>query len=217
MNNTPDLPPHNYVTAVYSSLIEPLAALYQQMETRRGIAAPNDVQAAPSENGYAIAIIALAAFLVEGACNRARYVVGQRGKSSASNTLRAFQQHSIADRLDEVFVVRDVVAHGHIWIANVVMDAGGLTHAGPPTLLPGYGDERFRQLVDIPSRTTRKLKLDVFPSRIHKGTATAVLKECAAALRYLESRDRRFVYLQPISVRLGDNEFKPFYSWIDDL
>src|SRR5436190_20465614 len=94
---------HDYVSAVFIRLLQPIADLCAKM-VRLGCGEPNQVQAAPRENGYAISIIALTAFLLEGACGRARYVAGSdRERSSAVDTLRSFGENGIADKIEEIF------------------------------------------------------------------------------------------------------------------
>jgi hypothetical protein len=207
---------HNYVSTVFSNLIEPITELYTRMLHRCGSVEPNQVQTSPAENGYAIAIIALATFLLEGACGPARYGSGLDQRRSASDTLRDLGATYLADRIEEVFVVRDVIAHSHLWTANMSWDENGLQFQSEPERLPAYGDKKFERLVDPRSRTTRRLGLDVFPPRIHRHTAITALKECVKALQFLESKDRRFVYLTPIHVQIGGDEIQ-FYKWVRQL
>lgn len=204
---------HEYVTAVFIHFLQPIADLCDRLLQLRSDE-PNEVQTSPRENGYAISIIALAAFLLEGACGRARYVSGlDEKRSSAVRTLRHFGASDLADKVEEIFVVRDAIAHAHLWKAKVFWTENDLRFAEPPVRLPSYGDPKFQRVVDLGSRTTRRLKLDVFPSRIHRRTAIIVLKECVEALRWLESNDRRFVYLTPQHVRAG-GKLVPFYQWV---
>lgn len=63
----------DYVTAVFMGFLQPITDLCDLM-LRLHCDEPNEVQAAPMENGYARSIIALTAFLFEGACGRARYI-----------------------------------------------------------------------------------------------------------------------------------------------
>lgn len=194
----------------------PIADLCDRM-LGLGSGEPNEVQTSPRENGYAISIVALTAFLLEGACGRARYVSGWNGKHcSAPGTLRKFGDNALAERIEEIFVVRDAIAHAHLWTAKISWDQNDLRFKGPPVRLPGYGDEKFQRIVDPDSRTTRQLKLDVFPPRIHRRTGIIALKECAKALQFLESKDRNFVYLAPQHV-LFSGRFIPFYKWIREL
>src|SRR6266496_1073377 len=201
----------DYVSAVFVHLLQPIADLCEQIR-RLSSAEPNEVQTSPMENGYAISIIALAAFLLEGACGRARYVSGSDQKRrSAPDTLRHFGGNDLADTVEEIFVVRDAIAHAHLWTARISWAENNLQFAQQPVRLPGYGDKKFKRIVDPSSRTTRQLKLDVFPTRIHRHTAIVVLKECAEALHFLESKDRRFVYLTPQFVRF-EGKLMPFYQ-----
>jgi len=207
---------HDYVSAVFVRLLQPIADLCDQM-LRLSSGEPNEVQTSPRENGYAISIIALAAFLLEGACGRVRYVSGWNQKQcSPAATLRHFGANDLADRVEEIFVVRDAIAHAHLWTAKISWTENNLRFAQQPVQLPGYGNKKFRRIVDPDSRTTRQLKLDVFPTRIHRRTAIVVLKECAKALQFLESKDRRFVHLAPHDVSFG-GKLVPFYNWVRGL
>lgn len=205
---------HDYVSAVFGHLLQPIADLCDRMLALR-CDEPNEVQTSVLENGYAVSIIALTAFLLEGACGRARYASGQE-QCSAIRTLRALRADRLADTIEEIFVVRDAIAHAHLWTAKISWTENDLRFAQLPERLPGYGDKKFERLVDPDSRTTRQLKLDVFPTRIHRRTAITALKKAAEALEFLESKDRRFVYLTPQHVHFG-GRLVPFYKWVCEL
>jgi hypothetical protein len=216
----------DYITAVFPHFLQPIADLCETMLSLRS-GEPNEVQAAFPEHGYAAAIISLTAFLFEGACGRARYFKGlvavgipalghyQRKRWSAAETLREFKETALAEKVEEIFVVRHAIAHAHLWKAKV--DQIDLRFIELPTRLPGYGDNNFDKVVDPSSRTTRRLKLDVFPSRIHRGTAITVLKECADALESLESKHKEFFLpLAHRQVRFRGKSVR-FYKWVREL
>ena len=204
----------DYITAVFTGFLQPIADLYDRM-LRLHCGEPNEVQAAGPENGYARSIIALTAFLFEGACGRARYFssLDQSKRWSAAETVREFGEAALAEKIEEIFVVRHAIAHAHLWKAKVSHD---LRFIELPTRLPGYGDKNFDNLVDAKSRTTRKLRLDVFPPRIHRGTAISVLKECAKALQDLEMKHKEFLPLLHRTVEFR-REFQRFYKWVREL
>ena len=184
-----------------------------------GCGEPNEVQTAFHENGYAISIIALAAFLLEGASGRARYISGtgsQKRRPTAAQTLKGFGRNDLAEKIEEIFVVRDSIAHAHLWKAKIAWEKGELRFKVPPTLLANYGDDKFKRHVDINLRTTRCLKLDVFPPRIHWRTAVITLKQCAEALQFLESKNTNFIHLSPHYVKVA-GRLLPFYKWVDEL
>jgi hypothetical protein len=207
----------DYITAVFPHFLQPIADLCDTMLSLRS-GEPNEVQAAFTEHGYAASIISLTAFLFEGACGRARYfkglvAVGKRW--SAAETLREFKETALAEKIEEIFVVRHAIAHAHLWKAKI--DQIDLRFIEPPTRLPGYGDTNFDKIVDPKSRTTRKLKLDVFPPRIHRGTAIIVLKECANALQSLEMKHKEFflpLAHRPVQFR---GKSVRFYKWVREL
>lgn len=205
---------HDYVSAVFVHLLQPIADLCDRMLALR-CGKPNEVQTSVLENGYAVSIVALTAFLLEGACGRARYVSGQK-QCSAVGTFRALGADGLADKIEEIFVVRDAIAHAHLWKAKISWTENDLRFAQLPKRLPGYGDKKFDRLVDPASRMTRQLKLDVFPTRIHRDTAITALKQAAEALEFLESKDRRFVYLTPQHVQFGGRLVR-FYKWVEQL
>jgi|SRR5262245_59467563 len=206
----------DYITAVFSNFLQPIADLLDSLLSMRG--GPNEVQAAPMENGYAISVVSLTAFFFEGACGRARYFRGldEEGKRwSAAETLRAFGETALADKIEEIFVVRHAIAHAHLWKAKI--DEIDMRFTELPTRLPGYGDKNFDRIVDPSSRTTRKLKLDVFPPRIHRGTAITVLKECADALEFLESKHEEFLPIITQQTVRFRGKFPRFYQWVREL
>lgn len=211
----------DYITAVFTGFLQPITDLCDLM-LRLHCDEPNEVQAAPMENGYARSIIALTAFLFEGACGRARYIAslpsccpvcGQKKRWSAADTVREFGEIALADKIEEIFVVRHAIAHAHLWKAKVSDD---LRFIELPTRLPGYGDKNFDKLVDPKSRTTRTLNLDVFPPRIHHGTAIIALKECVEALESLESKHEAFLKLALRHVQFR-GKFVMFYRWVREL
>ena len=214
-NNVAIPPATNYVSATFLRLIEPITELYQKM-IERGTSKPAEVQASFVENGYAIAIVALTAFLIEGACGRARYVKGDQDEISAIKTLKRLGDDDLAADVEEVFVIRDVVAHSHLWVAQVDWQRDDLIFVNGPTKLPAYGDAKFNSVVDTKSRTTRRLKLDVFPTKIRQQSAVIAMKQAVKVLRFLENIDRNIAYASIHHIRVGNNLIL-FFKWVDEL
>lgn len=173
---------HNYVSAIFTNLIDPLVTLHEAM-LRLGSEGPNEVQAAPTENGYAVAMVALVAFRIEGACSRARYVTSTEDRRRTPvDTLHDLGAPDLAENVEEIFAVRDAVAHSHLWTARVSHGREGLRFQDDPERLPSYSDRKFERVVDPNTRKTRRLGLDVFPPRIYRHTAVLALKECRGSI-----------------------------------
>src|SRR5437660_5445430 len=143
----------DYITAVFTGFLLPIPDLCEFM-LRLPRSEPNEGHAAEPENGYARSIIALTALLFEGACGRARYFscLDQEKRWSAAETVRQFGEAALAERIEEIFVVRHAIAHAHLWKAKVSWVKNDLRFTELPTRLPGYGDKNFDKVVDPDSR-----------------------------------------------------------------
>ena len=169
---------HNYVSVLFPSLLQPIVDLFGLME-KQGTGDPNEVQASPAENGYAASIAVLTVLVIESVCNRVRYVRNDTDRKGTVQTLSELSAGELADEVEELFVLRDVIAHNHVWEATIAEhDSKGLALVAA-TLRPRYGDEKFARTVDPQTRRTRRLHLDVFPNRIHRQTAVVVLQNAS--------------------------------------
>jgi hypothetical protein len=206
----------NYVSVLFVNLLQPIFDLFELLE-QSDPKGPNEVQAGMLENGYAVSVIVLSALVVESALNRTRYVRNEPKRESAVDTLKRLSAGDLAHEIEEVFVLRDIIAHNHIWTAATRWDDSSGMALDSAEKLSAYGDDKFNRVVDSGTRATRRLHLDAFPTRIHRATATTVLKKTVEALKFLERLDRRYVYLsQPWHVTRG-NKLVPFYKWVDGL
>jgi hypothetical protein len=211
-------PSHNYVSVLFVHLLQPIHDLFELLEEHSDPKGRNEVQAGMIENGYAISVIVLAVLVVESALNRTRYVRDEHQRESAVDTLKRLGASDLGSDIEELFVVRDIIAHNHIWLAATRWDDTGEMALDSAQKLAAYGDQKFARTVDLTTRLTRRLGLDAFPTRIHRATAVAVLKKMVEVLRFLEGLDRRYVYLsQPWRVATRDRRLVPFYGWVDGL
>src|SRR6266705_1287918 len=108
---------HNYVSVLFANLLQPIVDLFDLMEQKEP-KGPNEVQASKAENGYAASIIVLTALVIESVCNRVRYVRGDTARETSVHTLRQLKAEALADDVEELFVLRDVIAHNHVWEAT---------------------------------------------------------------------------------------------------
>lgn len=186
-----------YITPVGLNLVEPIVSLVAFLDALDS-KGTNDVQASSIENGYSSSVILLTACLLEATMNRVRYVDEELRRSgkrvpakSASHPLEFFRERFLQGRhtilyqqLREVFVLRDVVAHSHIWEASIDDITMRLHKAN---LMSGYAnDPKFKALVDVKRRRTKFLKANVFPTRICCWDALKILKTAVRVLRVVE-------------------------------
>jgi hypothetical protein len=194
-----------YVSVIGINYLHPLSSLLESLESLNP-KGPNEVQASPLENGYSVAIIVLAVLLLESAINRTQYVRGEKPPKKPVNFVRAtYPTSAFGDKLEELFVVRDVIVHNHLWEAQITWDEQmtmGLVSANREE---GYGDKKFDKVLNPAERKTRQLGLNLFPTRICRTDAVLVLKNVVEFLLFLENGDRRYIYISPQPVKFKGN------------
>jgi len=106
--------------------------------------------------------------------------------------------------LEELFVVRDAIAHNHVWEAQYVWDDQAGMRLISAALEEGYGDTKFKRVSDMARRKTHRLSINLFPTRICYEDAKIVLKTATEFLLFLENEDRRYVDISSQYVKLGE-------------
>lgn len=205
---------YNYVSVIFQAFLQPIVDLFDLMEQKQP-KEPNQVQASRAENGYAASIAVLAALVIESVCNRTRYVRNDNDRKESAQTLRDLGAVDLADEVEEIFVLRDVIAHNHIWEANIADDDKEGLILLSASKREGYGDAKFDRAVDLETRQTRRLRLDVFPNRVHRQTAVVVIQKCAEVLRFVEKVNFKFLGSADPYVT-WQNRRVAFYKWADD-
>ena len=208
-----------YVSVIGKNLLIPMVKLLESLKLS-GVRSVNEVQTSPFENGYASAIILLAVLLLESMLNRTRYVMGLASKRKGDSVLTFFRSNfpdsGLCDKLVELFVVRDVIVHNHIWEAKIKYDKDYTLKLVSASLLEGYGDKKFNNAIDDRERKTRLLKINLFPTRICWSDIVTVLKMAIDILLFLEQKDRRYVYISDEYIEF-DGETIKFPDIVSDL
>lgn len=183
------------VSVIGINLLEAIVRLVETLETMP-LVEPNEVQAGPQENGYASAIVTLSALLLESAINRTQYIRCEIRDDLMDYFAKVTSNDELAKDMDEVLAVRDAVVHNHLWEADVYWDSGlTLKFKTPPKLLKGYGNKRQRRVMDPKTRLSRRLKLNLFPTRIWRRDAYTSLRAVGLALTALETKNERYFHI----------------------
>jgi len=101
--------------------IEPIINLYSLLNSQ-DFKKFSKTKVSLKENGYSISIIVLSVLMVESIINRIKYLE----KNKTKNNLYFFQnfcsdKNLIAD-LTEIYIIRDLIAHNHIWRTSYDFD-----------------------------------------------------------------------------------------------
>jgi hypothetical protein len=205
-----------YVSIIGTSYLYPIIVLLEKL-TSMGTAGPGELQASPAENGHSAAIIVLAVLFVESIINRAQYIQGEKPAPHPIKFVQtAFPKSGFAEVLLELFVVRDAIAHNHVWEARFLWDDQGRMSLIAAQLSNGYGDLKFKEALDPEGRQTRLLGINLFPTRVCLSDARKVLKHAFQFLLFLENKDRRYIYISDRHVRMGDRVI-PFTELLSSL
>lgn len=159
----------NYIDLIIPDFLEKCFDVYKKTDFDK-----KQFQVSIYENAFATAGIVLTVLGFEAYRNRVYYLEKKRvGKSVAKDLALIFKSkestfpdQNFENLLSEIFVVRDVIVHNHIYEVNVEFDDDWQMLGHRQKLLAGYGDEKFRNLANSRTKKTSNLKLNVQPGKI---------------------------------------------------
>ena len=207
--------PEGYISIVASNFVFPIVSLIEALDSV-GKHAPNEVQASPLENGYSLAITTLTVLMVESAISRTQYRMKITPPQKALEFIKKEFSNDLFQKIEELFVIRDTIAHNHVWEANVYWDENGKLKLVDAQLVKGYGDKKFGKVVDKNTRKTKLLGLNVFPNRICRSDAITVLKTAVEFLSAIESKDRNYFSVSALIVKYKGVVI-PFEKFMSEL
>jgi len=208
--------PEGYVSIVASNFVFSIVSLIEALDTV-GKHAPNEVQASPFENEYSLAIITLTVLMVESAISRTQYMMKISPPQKALEFIMQEFPNDLFQKVEELFVIRDTIAHNHVWEANIYWDENAKLKLVDAQLVKGYGDKKFGKAVDNITRKTKLLRLNVFPNRICRSDAITVLKNAVDFLLSVESKSHNYFSVDALIVKYKGVviPFKKFISELD--
>jgi len=164
---------------VYPSLLE--ASLYSF--SHRPLRGPA-FQISVLERSYAAAVCSLAAFQIEGMLQRISLEQG-RG-DGLDEIVKILKKNSHREAVKELSIVRDAIAHGHIYKTTVYLNIDGLPKSSRNKKMTTYISPKANSRIS--RNKTNSLQFNVNPSRI--GFCDAVLAVAVANLVYKELENR---------------------------
>lgn len=183
-----------FISIIGTHLYQPIAELISKLIARPYRKAGR-VSSDFYESGYSAAVILLLAASVESLVQRDRYFYRTANPASKpsdkvheySKTILRYRRHR---HLEEVFDVRHLIAHNHIWEIEVAIPSkGGLQHKRSQ-IVPWT--HRLSSNKVPPSTTriprTQRLHLNLQPDRLDR---TDVAKALAACLHFLDHLSKR--------------------------
>jgi hypothetical protein len=129
-------------------------------------------------------------------------VIDCQSKESRWSTICCNYIPITRNELIEVFVVRDVIAHNHLWEIDF-----SWTEESEMTLLEAEkestaGDDKYKKVVDE-QRRTKTLSLNVVPTKVDRTDVFKVFDIVWETLVFLEKKNRNQCYVSNIVVRFN--------------
>jgi len=209
---------HALVTVSGSAFFQPILDLCERMLPHRFSPVIAGRRRA-RENDYALSIVLLSVVMLESFIGRVSFLQEQHGPKGKPRGRRTSIPEYIASlrrsfplqkSLTEVFVLRDAIAHGHVWTLKVSDHAkhGQVLHSA--ALGAGFGSNTHTERVNPTTRRTRALGLHVVPTAIGTEEVIKVLSTIQKVLQFLVRRK----LLEPnVIAYRGRFRGRPFDFW----
>lgn len=209
------------ISCIGISYIEPIIVLYNELISHK-YQGKSKIKVSSRENGYSVSIILLSVLTVESALNRIRYL-----KKSNKNNLEffkiQFKNKQLYDKLNEIYILRDLVVHNHIWKITYEFDDDYNETKIYQKLLKGYGSKRggkgdfkYNSYVDKRSKKTKILKLNVNPIKICTKDVKIVLDLLKELFNFIDSIDKSYFPINNFSFRFN-GKFKKFSEIVNEI
>src|SRR6266542_2155226 len=193
------------VTILGSSYFQPITDLIARLMGRPKPAS-NEVQTSSHENGYCASLVLLLVAMLESYVMRVRYINRDRFPikriSVVNYLLQLYPDYQRRNGLIEVFVVRDVIAHNHLWEIDFSWSEESVMTLLQAEKESTAGDDKYKEVVDK-QRRTKTLNLNIVPTKVDRTDVFKVFDIVWETLMFLEKKNRNQCYVSHIYVRFN--------------
>ena len=209
----------SYVSIVGDSYLLPIADLSETLFSHASLS-QNEVQASSWENGYSASLCILTIAWFESYTILARYLNWTSGhttiKQPVSFLKALYPDLPIFDELVEIFVLRDTLIHNHLWMIQFSSDesVGMKLHEADKDAFSG--DKKYAQYVDTVTRKTKKLGLNVVPTKVCNTDFKIVLKMIWHGFLFIQEKDPSRFGITNGSIKFK-NKFLSRQQYVDQI
>lgn len=142
----------------------------------------------PIENPFAASIVVLLVVCLES------FLTSLKSKGKIYERIqKQYSKFKNTEKLKEIFVLRDLIVHNHIWDIEFNQENMALISV---QLEEGFGDPKFKECIDRQTKKTKLLGLHIIPTSVDRDDACIVLKTVIQSLLFLEEKSKRkLVYI----------------------
>lgn len=192
------------ISCIGNSYIQPILDLYWKLSHEK-FSGKSLIRVSSTENGYSVSIVALTTFCIESLLNNLKFHKNCSDRYVLNFFRRVYPSYvDLAENLNELFTLRNVIAHNHIWKINYNFDNNYNEVNIKKELQNGYGNQAFNDTIDEINKVTKKLRLRIIPTRIgikEAKQALLILKEFSDFLdkeRFYYISNSHFRYIRKI-------------------
>ncbi len=175
------------VTVIGTQLFEPIAHLLDRM-LARPFRKSDRVGSDYYEGGYAASIILLLAVAVESMVARDRYfnkkATGKQGLP-APEYMKEVYRFRDYHRLSELFVLRDAIAHNHVWVLAYLWSEGKGRKLTTATRVTWSGNRRLEKRLNPKTFHTKLLRAKVIPGQWDRKDVYAAFATSLSVFHFL--------------------------------
>ncbi len=177
------------ITVIGCAYYQPIADLISKLEVCK-TNSPSSSNVGNYENGYSASIVILLVLAFESFISRISYL---HYRKTGDNREQKLPTHKYIQQLDpdfssclledlqDVYVVRDSLAHSQLWGVDYVI-RNNRTDVVKKNLYKGFGDYKMRQRVNLKTGKTKNLGCNVLPTSIGIRDAAEVFRVLAMSL-----------------------------------
>ncbi len=193
------------ITVVATAYNQPISDLVEKL-LAKPISKEGPAGVSIHENGYSASLVVLLVSLLESYVSRLRFVRRDeeiRGDLSTPELLgKYFPDLPTKEELVEVCLVRNVVAHNHLWH----LDVSDFENQGSPAIsnpkdLGFKTNKNYSQVVDISTRKTHKLQMNISPTSVNRTDVHKVFDVIWRTLKYMQVKNYSHTPLAAASVK----------------
>ena len=184
----------NTVSIIGDSYLQPAVEMLDRILTSRRSRWRNQIRVNSFECGHAASSCFLVMLCLDSYIVRLAYVNNEtKNRRKKLNALEFFEHqypdyHSI-HKLREAFVLRDLLAHNHLWEIESSRNSSGDEIVARATLHPCFGDAKLHASLNQSTRRTKHLHLHAIPTQVGREDAVKIHETVYQALREMEKDD----------------------------
>ena len=200
-----------YVSIIAPNLVQPLADILAKVVD---IPTPEDPDQPRHGNelGYSAVASLLCTVILESFVMRARFLANH-GETAKKHTVHSFLSEQYPDfdavqEVTEVFILRDVIAHNHLWRLESTSDRNvwtELLRKELDAITEAARDKKYKQLVDPSIGRTRLLCLHVIPTQIDRTDLKKVLNVARNTLNFLSTKEGALLGVEATQAQFRGN------------